>query len=214
MAYSDRQLMQIPPHQQLMADARTALSGKWGIAVPAALIYSVILGAAGFIPFGSLLIAGPFALGLAIFSLNFARNRDAEINNIFDGFKNFGNALATYILMVLIISLGIILLIIPGIIAGLGLSQAMFILADEPNIGPMDALKKSWEMMKGQKGDYFILSLRFLPWALLCLLTFGIGFFWLIPYMQVTYANYYDSLRGAYDPDGTLDDDITRHLVE
>lgn len=214
MSYSEKQLIQIPPHTQLMSDARNSLSGKWGIAVPGYLVYSVILGVAGLIPFGSVLIAGPFALGMAIFSLNFARGKEAEISNIFDGFKNFGNALAAYILMILIVVLGMFLLIIPGIIAAFGLSQTMFILADEPEISPIDALKKSWEMMKGHKADYFVLTIRFIPWAFLCLLTLGIGFFWLGPYMQVTYANFYNSLRGNYAPDGWEEDDISQHLVE
>lgn len=214
MDYSNRQLIAIPPHRELMQDAKNSLSGKWGIAVPGFLIYTAILSVSGLIPFGSLIIAGPFALGLAIFSLNFARNKDAEINNLFDGFKNFGNALAAYFLMVLVIMLGMLFFIIPGIILALGLSQTMFILADEPEIGPVEALKKSWEIMKGHKADYFVLGLRFIPWALLCILTLFIGFFWLGPYVQVTFANYYDSLRGAYDPVDGLEDDISQHLVE
>lgn len=214
MDYSERSLIQIPPHQQLMSDARNSLSGKWGIAVPGYLVYMVVLGVAGIVPFASVLLAGPFALGLAIFALKFARNRDPEISNIFDGFKNFGDALAAAILMWLVIVLGLILFIVPGIILALGLSQTMFILADEPEIGPVEALKKSWEMMKGHKTDYFVLGLRFIPWAFLCLLTFGIGFFWLGPYMQVTFANFYDSLRGAYDDYDPFEDDISKHLVE
>ena len=214
MDYSEKQLIQIPPHRQLMSDARNALSGKWGIAIPAFLIYTVILSAVSFIPFASLVIAGPFALGFAMFAMKFARNQEPEINNIFDGFKNFGNAIAAYLIMMLVVALGIMLLIIPGIILALGLSQTMFILADEPEIGPVEALKKSWEMMKGHKADYFVLGLRFIPWALLCILTFGIGFLWLGPYIQVTYANFYDALRGGYDPGGWEEDDISKHLVE
>lgn len=214
MDYSEKQLIQIPSQGQLMSTARNSLSGKWGIAVPGFLIYAVILGVAGIIPMGSILIAGPFALGFAIFSLNFSRDRNPEISNIFDGFKNFGNALAAYIIMSLIIGLGLILLIIPGIILALGLSQTMFILADEPEIGPVEALKKSWEMMKGYKADYFVLGLYFIPWALLCILTLGIGILWLGPWMQVTYAHFYDALRGGASSDGWEEDDISKHLVE
>ena len=214
MENTENQLIEMPTHQQLMSDAKNTLSGQWGIAVPAFLIYMIILSVGGIIPFASLIIAGPFALGLSIFALNFSRGRTPEISNIFDGFNNFGNALAVYVLMMLAVSLGLLLLIVPGIIIAFGLSQVMFILADEPKINPVDALKKSWEMMKGHKMDYFILSIRFIPWALLCILTLGIGFFWLGPYIHVTYANFYDALKGTYGLDGGLEDDITQHLVE
>ena len=68
-------------------------------------------------------------------------------------------------------------------------------------------------MMKGHKMDFFILGLRFLPWAILCLFTLGIGFLWLGPYMQVTYAKFYDRLRLADDPLADVDD-ISKHLVD
>jgi uncharacterized membrane protein len=50
-------------------------------------------------------------------------------------------------------------------------------------------------MMYGFKWKYFCLALRFLGWAILCLFTLGIGFLWLIPYMQVSFANFYDDVK-------------------
>ena len=52
--------------------------------------------------------------------------------------------------------------------------------------------------MKGYKMDYFVLILSFLGWALLMLFTLGIGYFWLIPYMQVTMCNFYNNLKEEY----------------
>jgi uncharacterized membrane protein len=37
--------------------------------------------------------------------------------------------------------------------------------------------------------------LRFVGWFLLCILTFGIGFLWLSPYIQVSYAKFYEDLK-------------------
>ena len=59
----------------------------------------------------------------------------------------------------------------------------------------MDAIDKSKKMMDGYKWKYFCLVLRFLGWALLCILTLGIGFLWLIPYMQVSMAKFYDDVK-------------------
>ena len=118
-----------------------------------------------------------------------------KVENIFEGFQNFKSAVGAYLLMLLFIFLWMLLLIIPGIIAAFSYSMTFYILADDPSISPMDAIDKSKAMMKGKKWKYFLLNLRFLGWALLCLLTFGIGFLWLIPYIQVSIAKFYDDIK-------------------
>ena len=97
--------------------------------------------------------------------------------------------------MVVFVFLWALLLIIPGIIAAIAYSQTFYILAEDDTIGSMDALRKSKEMMIGYKWKYFCLGLRFIGWALLCVLTLGIGFLWLSPYIQVSYAKFYEDLK-------------------
>jgi uncharacterized membrane protein len=187
---------------ELMADAREALSDKWGLAIGTLVVYWIIVGGINAIPgigsLASLILSGPFAIGLAIFSLNLSRRKEAKLEQIFDGFQNFGNAVGAYILMVLIVFLWMLLLIVPGIIAAISYSQVFFIIAEDKDIGPMDALKKSRDMMDGYKMKYFEMSLRFLGWGILCLFTLGIGFLWLGPYAQVSYANFHDDINDNY----------------
>ena len=87
------------------------------------------------------------------------------------------------------------MLIIPGIIKGIAYSQAMYILAENPEIGGREAISKSQEMMRGHKMEYFILLLSFIGWSILASLTFGLLYIWLIPYMNATYANFYQSIK-------------------
>jgi uncharacterized membrane protein len=89
------------------------------------------------------------------------------------------------------------LLIIPVAVVSLGLSMVFFVIADRPAIGPWRANVTSWEVMKGRKWKYFCLNLRFIGWALLCVLTCGIGFLWLMPYMTTSFARFYDDIRPA-----------------
>jgi len=181
--------------------ALAKLENKWGNAALVVLIAMIITGATNFIPGASLIIGGPISLGVAIYFLRISRDESVEINNLFDGFKQFGNALGAYLLMLLIIILGFILLIVPGIIAALALSQTFNIMHDEPNLGPIEAMKKSHEMMKGHRGDYFLLNLSFIGWALLCILTIGIGFLFLAPYASVTNAIFYNNLVDYHNKD-------------
>jgi uncharacterized membrane protein len=191
----------------LMRASRESLRGKWGTAILTFFVYTLLTagpgslnghGSSGFTISGSLslLIGGPLALGAAIFSLALSRGKEARLEQIFQGFNYFGNALVTYLLMVLYVFLWTLLLIVPGIIAALGYSMTFYILADDPQTKPQEALKKSKAMMNGHKERLFYLCLRFFLLALLCILTLGIGFLWLIPYIHVTTAKFYDDVKG------------------
>lgn len=183
----------------LMQMARESLKGKWGLAIGTFVVYMLIASALQVIPIvgaiGSLIITGPLILGLTFFSLSISRDQDAQLEQLFQGFNNFGTALGAYLLRALFIFLWLLLLIIPGIIASISYSMTFYILADDNSIQPMEAIDKSKKMMYGYKWKYFRLGLRFFGWALLCILTLGIGFLWLMPYMQVTYAKFYEDVK-------------------
>lgn len=181
-----------------MRNARESLKGKWGTAIGTFIIYSLITGAAGALKtpgtLVSLLIGGPFALGIASFSLNLARGREARLEQLFGGFDRFATAAGAYLLMLLFIFLWTLLFIVPGIIAALSYAMTFYIISDNPDIRAEDALKKSKVMMEGYKLKLFYLCLRFFLLSLLCILTLGIGFFWLVPFMHVTMAKFYDDI--------------------
>lgn len=176
----------------LMSKARTSLSGNWGMGVGTNFAFFA-LGAIG--NEVSIVIGGPLQLGISIFSLNLARNKKAEFSQLFDGFRDFGNALLAFVLMSIFVFLWLLLLIVPGIIAAIAYSQTFFILADNKGLAGNEALKQSKEMMNGHKWRYFCLCLRFTGWFLLSILTLGIGFLWLAPYFNVSLANFYDDLK-------------------
>lgn len=184
---------------ELMQSARESLKGKWGLAIGTFIIYSLLMGAAGSIKSPasliSLLIGGPFALGAATFSLNLSRGNDARLEQIFQGFNRFSTALGAYLLMLLYVILWTLLLIIPGIIAALSYSMTFYIISDDQSIKAEDALKKSKTMMQGYKLKLFYLGLWFFLLALGCILTLGIGFFWLIPFINVSMAKFYDDIK-------------------
>jgi uncharacterized membrane protein len=122
-----------------------------------------------------------------------------RIEQLFSGFNRFGTALAAYLLVTIFTFFWMLLLIVPGIIAAISYSQTFYIIADSQNIDPMDAIDKSKKMMQGYKWKYFCLYLRFIGWALLCILTLGIGYVWLLPYVQTSTAKFYDDLKANYE---------------
>lgn len=77
-------------------------------------------------------------------------------------------------------------------------SMSFYALVDNPNMGAVDAMRESKNMMKGNKWRLFCLQLSFIGWSILCAFTCGIGYFWLTPYMgQAEAAFYHDVSRRA-----------------
>lgn len=183
----------------IFREAWEELSGRWWPVVGVFFVYLLILGGlqggkeSGSIL--SLILAGPLNLGAAIYILSFIRKENPSIGQLFQGFNHFVTALLAHIIMTFIIALGFILLIIPGIIFALSYSLTFFIISENPEIRPMDALRKSRMMMDGHKTQLFYLSLRFLGLAILCLFTMGIGFLFLTPYVFVCMALFYEDVK-------------------
>lgn len=194
-------------NREIMRRARATLKGKWGLGVGVILIYILLTQLpSNLIPlFGAILtlvVAGPLMLGMSRVFLKVSRSGDAEVGQLFEGFQYFGNSLGAYLLSTLFIFLWTLLLIIPGIIAGISYSMIYFILSDHPETSPSDAITLSKEMMRGYKWQYFCLGFRFLGWILLSIfLTLGIGMLWVMPYMQTSYAHFYQMVRSNYRPD-------------
>lgn len=145
----------------------------------------------------SLLISGPLMGGFAIFFLTISRGGEAKFEQLFDGFKAYSTYLVAYLLMAVFVLLWALLLIVPGIVAALSYSMTYFILADNPTISASAALKRSKELMIGNKGKYFFLMLRFFGWMILAVLSCGIGLLWLLPYIHVSTAKFYDDIKGV-----------------
>ncbi|MEG2985235.1 MAG: DUF975 family protein, partial [Peptostreptococcaceae bacterium] len=91
---------------------------------------------------------------------------------------------------------GIIILVftILIIIFELALLLTPYIIIEHDNLSTIEAMSLSIKMMKGNKWKYFIIELSFIGWAILSILTFGIGFLWLSPYISLTQANFYKDL--------------------
>ncbi len=175
------------------------------------------------------IFTGVFQTGITLFFLNSACNRPATIANLFYGFKYlFKKSLAISAALVLLNTvctlpydicyfllqagkgydavtmaiLCIVLMIIGMCIyipLALGLSQSYYLLLDFPQYTATELMKLSFRIMKGHKWELFCLQLSFLPMGLLCLLSFGIGTLWLVPYMNMTQTLYFlDLMQGEH----------------
>jgi uncharacterized membrane protein len=184
------------------AIAQLSNQSKWGESVGVLIVKGIISAVAGIIP-----ILGPWFIGSALnlgstnYFQKISRNENPDFNVLFSGFNNFGNAILAALLCALGIGFGIVLLIVPGIILALGWSQTLRILNDNPKMSAPDAMSASWDIMKGHKGDFFILNLSFIGWFLLTPFTLFIGLLFLIPYVNVANSKFYDEISGFRNED-------------
>lgn len=187
------------PLADITAKARVALRGYWLQAIGVTIAYNLLIQGANLLPgFGSLVVllySGPLLAGLCVYFIGLNRG-GSSFSQLFDGFDFFGKALGTYLLRTLYIFLWSLLLIIPGIIKTYSYSMTFFILADNPSIGINEAIARSRDMMDGNKWRLAYLHARFIGWGLLCILSLGIGYLWLIPYISASVAAFYEDIKG------------------
>ena len=124
--------------------------------------------------------------------------KGVNFSTLFGSFNTF-KPLAVTILLTLIIGVGFILLIIPGIILSLMYSQVYYILAENPDIGVLEAFKKSEKMMKGKKEQLFMLTLRAILYMILGVFTLFIWWIWLLPRYNVAFAGFYEELKKDFN---------------
>lgn len=72
---------------------------------------------------------------------------------------------------------------------------ARLISIDHPELTGKECIDESRNLMSGNILKYIFLNLSFIGWAFLSALTFGIGMFWLAPYMQISIISFYRMLK-------------------
>jgi uncharacterized membrane protein len=186
----------------LIKQAFDLLSGKWLLAIAVSIIAGLLSGVPQAIDEKltvlNIFITGAISVGTATFFLRIVRGQQERLEDIFEGFKtNYTASLVAVILTIIIVMLGFVLLIVPGIILALGLSQTFYILADDKQISGIDAMKKSWSMMDGYKVKYFLLCLLYIGMAIAGALALIIGLLFVIPLIQNTNTLFYEKLKAG-----------------
>lgn len=158
----------------------------------------------------ALLVSGAVCLSQALFFLRYKRRQVAETELIFYGFRYFGKALGTFLLICVFTAAWVVLAYLPGSILGsiiivmmpnggglaigvmvimlalagaaalgtikaLQYSLAYFIMADHPDIGPLESIRISKFLMFGNRGKFFLLNLSFIGWYILAYIASNIA---------------------------------------
>lgn len=161
--------------------ATTEIGGLALIAMLFSAAFSIIM----------LIVRCALAVGYAQFNLDIIDGDDVRIATLFSRFDKAKTAIFASIMVGIRVLLGLILFIVPGIMAIYGCAMVNYIIADNPDMTAREAIRESRRMMKGNRWKLFCLELSFIPGIILSVLSLGIGFIWLLPHMQASYAAFY-----------------------
>ena len=143
-------------------------------------------------------ILGSFMqIGYAKFNLNVADKMKLSVDALFSYAYDWKRTAVARFWQNLYIILWSLLLIVPGIVASYSYAMTRYIMAEDNNISPKEAIERSKELMMGNKWRLFCLEFSFIGWALLAGLTLGIGNLWLTPYRHAAEAAFYRDITGT-----------------
>ena len=181
--------------KELKAAAKAQIKGNVGTFFGLSIVLGLILSVSAITFVGPFVLLGPLALGLSMFAIEVVRTNKGNFGTGFNGFKQFGAAFVAALLMTLFTSLWALLFVFPAYIAIFRYSMTFFIIADEPELSGAAAIKKSKEMMKGHKWELFVLLFSFFWWYILGIITFGLAYIYIIPYIEATVVNFYEKIK-------------------
>jgi uncharacterized membrane protein len=178
------------------AKAAMKVNTRWLMLFLVLLIFGAITGASSFV-LG--LIGLPLFLAVIRISYDVLQNKDVDFNKMFEPYKDLNKAINAALLQLIvsfIIAIGYALLVVPGIYLQARFGFAIYAMEKDPTLSITDAMKKSSTLMQGHKMEYFVFLLSFIGWFIVVGLTFGIASIYVLPYVQLSTANFYRHLTG------------------
>lgn len=171
----------------LNSDIGAFLAG--GMAV--IMVAAVIAGALYFV------LGSVIKVGYAKFNLTMVDGQEGSFDPLFAYFPHWTTTALASFLQGLYIFLWSLLFLVPGIVATYSYAMTEYILAEHPELTATEAIRRSKEMMEGNRWRLFCLQFSFIGWDLLCSLTLGIGHLWLTPYRKAATAAFYREVSGT-----------------
>ena len=146
-------------------------------------------------------LQGVVAFGFFAMLLKASRGREVQRGMLLDGFGSLVPVLLLVLLTRLIVTLGFLLLILPGIWALYSYRMARYLMILHPEYRVTDCLRLSRLRMRGHRVELFLLDLSFLGWALLLVIpVVGLAVaVWALPYWNCSCALFFEEINAELE---------------
>lgn len=159
---------------------------------------------AGSIPFASALVTPPLLAGIYVMVMRIERGDQVRFSNYFDGFRWWLPLVLASLVMSLFISLGILLLVLPGLYLALAYGFTSLNIIDAgQNFWP--AMENSRKLITANFWQYLLLALLFLLICILGAIPFGLGLLVAVPVCLAAQYAFYRDLNSDLSSDGGTD---------
>ena len=175
--------------------AKEKLNGNFGTCILIEIISGLLTGLSSLIPFGALVVKGPFDVGSQHIYNRVTDRCRPEVKELFTGFaQNFGENFLVGLLKTIYLLLWTMLCIIPGIIKAYSYSMAEYLMARNTDMSASDAIRESRYLMNGHKMELFELDLSFIGWDILTVITCGLLSLYVVPYKNATKTEFFNEI--------------------
>ena len=180
------------------------------------VLFGIILSAmTGHIFILNILVSTLLGMAINVFALSFAEGKDFSFETFADylSWKKFFYYFAAALIGGLMAILGFILLIVPGVLIALRFAFVKYIAVDK-NLDPIEILKESVKMTKGNRGQiflFFLLALLINVGGLIC---FAVGVLFTFPLTSIAFALVYKKLSGTYQETLFEEETVEAEIVE
>lgn len=145
-------------------------------------------------------LAGPISMSFNWAFLKAARGEEVKVGDMFAVFtRNYWNAVGAGALTGLIIVVGFIFLVVPGVIFAVRLVFVPYLVIDR-QMGVTEAISTSWRMTKGRGGTIFLMGLLAVPIFVGGLLALGVGVIISFMWTAAAFAVLYHSVTRGEQP--------------
>jgi uncharacterized membrane protein len=158
-----------------------------GVGVAAVIIFSFAY---------NLLVIKPIAYGVSFAHLQAARDDPLEFRDMFEAFYTYWTAVLASLLVSVIVGIGIVLLIVPGIIFACKLAFTPYLVVDR-QMTVIEAVQQSWRMTSGHAWRVFLVGLLAIPLALVGLMFCGVGIIIALMWTRLAFASLYHAISSS-----------------
>jgi uncharacterized membrane protein len=151
--------------------------------------------------FYGLLVMAPVNYGMNFAYLKAARGDKLVIKDMFAAFQNYWNAVLAGLLVFVIVAVGFVLIIVPGIIFACKLAFTPYLVVDR-KMEVIEAVKTSWRMTNGHAWKVFLIGLLGIPICIAGLICLGVGVIVAIMWITVAVASLYHAVSLLSEPPG------------
>lgn len=143
-------------------------------------------------------IMAPMTMGLFMIALKFSVGAKIEVGELFKHFDKLIPLVLTYLILYILVGLGLVLLIIPGIYLMIALGMSLPLVV-EKKMGPWEAAMTSRKAITHKWFAMLGFGLLTMLVTVVAAIPLGIGLIWAFPLVMLAWATLYRDMFGVED---------------